>query len=205
MRGALSDRGVERAMRRQLQRAAFDAADVVAAPVDALVLGGEVAVRPVDDHLHARLRARGDLAGAARDAKRALELGRSFGAPQLLYPALAFAARVEAASTDLDAAAQLANELLGAWAETKEKTLPSFWVADLAFVMRALDRGDELEGEVSSGVPSTRWLDAATAVARGDDERARELFAAIGSQPDVVRAGFGSPLDGGAPAAPPFS
>jgi tetratricopeptide (TPR) repeat protein len=136
--------------------------------------------------------ARGDLDGAARDAKRALELGRSFGAPQLLYPALAFAARVEAASTDLDAAAQLATELLDAWAETKEKTLPSFWVADLAFVMRALDRGDELERAVSSGVPSTRWLDAATAVARGDDERARELFAAIGSQPDVVRAGFGS-------------
>jgi class 3 adenylate cyclase/tetratricopeptide (TPR) repeat protein len=128
--------------------------------------------------------ARGEHGGATKDSERALELGRSFGAPQLLYPALAFSARVALASDDRDTAARLATELLAAWAQVKEKTLPSFWVAELAYVMRALGRGAELESAASNGVPSTRWLDAAKAVAKGDDERARELYAEIGSGPD---------------------
>jgi class 3 adenylate cyclase/tetratricopeptide (TPR) repeat protein len=129
---------------------------------------------------------RGDVDAAVEDAERALDLGRSFGGPQLLYPALAFAARARLSAADREGAARLATELLAAWGETKNKTLPSFWVADLAVVMRALDRGPELEHAASNGVPSTRWLDAATAVARGDDERARELYAAIGSRPDAA-------------------
>ena len=126
--------------------------------------------------------ARGEVDGAADDAERALELGRSFGGPQLLYPALAFAARVRLASGDELEAGELASELLGAWGETRVRTLPSFWVSDLAVVLRALGRGAELEAAAAT-VPPTRWLDAAVAHALGDDGRARELYAKIGSLP----------------------
>ena len=69
------------------------------------------------------------------------------------------------------------------WGETRERTLPSFWVLDLAFVLRALGRGGELETRADSTVPRTRWLEAAVALAVGDDGRARALYAEIGSLP----------------------
>jgi class 3 adenylate cyclase/tetratricopeptide (TPR) repeat protein len=126
----------------------------------------------------------GDLAGASEDATRALELGRSFGGPQLLYPALAFSARTLVASGDRTRGEQLADELLDSWATTRETTLPSFWVAELALVLRRLGRGEEIEEAAREHVPSTRWLDAARAVASGDDAVARRIFRDIGSLAD---------------------
>ena len=95
--------------------------------------------------------------GAAEDAEHALELGRSFGGSQLLYPALAFAARVRLATGDEAGAGELASELLELWAQTRERTLPSFWVLNLAVVLSALGRGDELEAAADSNGPRTRW------------------------------------------------
>jgi predicted ATPase/class 3 adenylate cyclase len=156
---------------------------------DALLLADEllteVHVGAFDAHLvrgWIRL-ARDKVEGAVEDAAQALELGRSFGGPQLLYPALAFAARVRLATGDEAGAGELASELLELWAQTRERTLPSFWVSDLAFVLSALGRGDELETAADSNGPRTRWLDAAVALAAGDDARARELYTEIGSLP----------------------
>ena len=133
---------------------------------------------------------RGDLVGATGEADAALELGRSFEGPQLLYPALAFAARTRFEAGDSGGAAGLADELLEAWATTRATTLPSFWVGELAFVLRSLGRGDELAA-VSDGAPRTRWLDAALAVASGEDVVARRVFNEIGSRADEERLAAG--------------
>jgi tetratricopeptide (TPR) repeat protein len=133
---------------------------------------------------------RGDLVGATGEADAALELGRSFEGPQLLYPALAFAARTRFEAGDSGGAADLVDELLEAWATTRATTLPSFWVGEVAFVLRSLGRGDELAA-VSDGAPRTRWLDAALAVASGEDVVARRVFNEIGSRADEERLAAG--------------
>ena len=121
----------------------------------------------------------GDVDGASADAAQVLDLGRSFGASQLLYPALAFAARTRDAAGAADEAEQLVDELLEAWAGTKRTTLPSFWVLELALVLRSLGRGRELESALE-GAPQTRWVDAALAIVADDDARARDVYSAIG-------------------------
>jgi hypothetical protein len=122
----------------------------------------------------------GDVLAASVDAARVLDLGRSFGGSQLLYPALAFAARARNAAGATNEAHALATELLEAWAETTETTLPSFWVAELALVLRALGRSTELETASGTRAPRTRWLEAALAVASADDEQARRIYREIG-------------------------
>ncbi len=128
--------------------------------------------------------AAGDVAAAAEDAARALELGRSFGGSQLLYPALAFAARARIAAGQKDEAGALATELLEAWAETREETLPSFWAAELSLVLHTLGRGAELETASGTRAPRTRWLEAAQAVVADDHARARQIYREMGSRAD---------------------
>jgi hypothetical protein len=129
----------------------------------------------------------GDVQGALADADRALELGRAFGEPQLLFPGLAFHARAALVAGDVDEADANAGELLGAWERLSAVTFPSFWVGELALVLQELGRGAELLPLAGRTGIRTRWLEAAEAVCRGDLERATELYAEIGSVADAER------------------
>ena len=129
-------------------------------------------------------------AGAALDSvERALGVARSVGAPQLLFPVLAFDAHARGEAGQGDAASEAADELLALWLEEGGGTsLASFWLPDLAFALTRLDRGDELLEALSRVRTQTRWLEAALAAGNGDWPAAAGLFARIGSLPDEAFA-----------------
>jgi class 3 adenylate cyclase/tetratricopeptide (TPR) repeat protein len=129
--------------------------------------------------------ARGELAQAVDDAGRALAFSRAAGDPQNLYPALALRARVHATSGEEREAAECAEELLGLL--RAQPSFPSFWAIDVAIVLAALGRGDELF-EASSRAPATRWLDAANAYVSGEPGQAAEVLAEIGAGPEEAYA-----------------
>jgi class 3 adenylate cyclase/tetratricopeptide (TPR) repeat protein len=131
--------------------------------------------------------ARGDVAGAVSDSERALGFARRADNPQALFPALAFHARALLASGSAVEADAPATELLTQW-EKHGATLASFWTADLAVVLGALRRGDELIDVAANVKMATRWLEAAQAVARDEFGRAAVIYAKIGSRPDEAFA-----------------
>ena len=125
---------------------------------------------------------RGHVPEAERDARRALQFARSAGDPQVLFPALAFAARAAVTAGNEAEGTAIVDELLRSWAEW-DLALPSNGLADLGIVAHDVGRADELV-RVASGKTPTRWLDAALATAKGEFERATQLYRAIGSVPD---------------------
>ena len=126
---------------------------------------------------------------ALEEAERALELARGVGAPQILFPALAFDAHALAAAGRADEGARTADELVRLWLdEGRGLSLASFWLADLAFALAELDRAADLGRALARARTRTRWLEAAEAVAAEDWARAAGIFADIGSLPDEALA-----------------
>jgi hypothetical protein len=87
----------------------------------------------------------------------------------------------------LDEAEPLIDELLESWAEC-EVLASASWTADLACVLSALGRGDELVEAFRAVRGSSLWLDAARAYAGGDLVKAADVYAEIGSLPDEAFA-----------------
>src|SRR5439155_16428267 len=85
-------------------------------------------------------------ATAASEAGEALTLARAVGDPQVLYPALAFAAREASSVGRLKEAATAIDELLGLWRSRPKTVLQSHLqsFADAAEVLSVLGRGEEL-------------------------------------------------------------
>jgi tetratricopeptide (TPR) repeat protein len=163
---------------------------------EALRIGGEInadagspSIRDVDVLLvRARIRmARDGVSEGVADARAALELARQAKEPQMLFPALALSGRVLLLADRSEEAETLATELLRRWGGSGA-TLPSFWIADLAPVLAALDRGDDLIEAAQTVSAATRWLDAALAYVGGDLRQAAQLYAQIGSLPDQAFA-----------------
>jgi hypothetical protein len=127
--------------------------------------------------------ARGDAAGAAEDAHATLELGRGALDPQALVPGLSFAAFALLAAGDLQAADELASELLALPALLRPVPHHSAPWLDLSWVLLDLARADELLAAAQSATPRTRWVESAEALARGDDVGAARLLAEAGSPP----------------------
>jgi class 3 adenylate cyclase/tetratricopeptide (TPR) repeat protein len=132
--------------------------------------------------------ARGDTTGAQDDADRALDLARVAKDPQILWPALAFAARAFSA-TDPSRAGALAAELLSDWrALGWPRTSESDWPADIAFVLPQLaSEGQLLEGAAQPR-NHTPWFEALVACASGDFRGAANVYAGIGALPDEASA-----------------
>ena len=160
---------------------------------DALALAAELLAARNGAYIDGMLRivqarialARGDGDSALDDSERALRAARAAGDSQFLLPALALRARV-LLETGRAGAAELAEELLAA-ARGDAVEFGSYW-ADLAATLLGLGREAELF-EAAAGVrTSTRWVDAAGAVASGAFERAAEIYREIGSQPDEAWA-----------------
>jgi hypothetical protein len=116
---------------------------------------------------------------------------------QTTLPALALRARVLAAAGRDDDARRDVDELLRLWSE--RAAAAEYWAADLAFAAVALGCAAEVDTALA-GAGETRWVEAARALLRGDNEGAAELFARIGSRPDeaVARLAAAASNGGGA-------
>ena len=127
--------------------------------------------------------ARRELAGALVDATAAVELGRSTGFGDLA-PALALQAQVLSAAGRLVEADKPMEDLFGLLATRGARPTAPDWAGPLAYVLRARGRPVDLVDLLARAPVPTPWLQAAAAVAAGDDERAADLYAEIGSLPD---------------------
>jgi tetratricopeptide (TPR) repeat protein len=127
--------------------------------------------------------ARGDLAGAVDDARAALENGRLAKDPQRLQPALAFSAFTAFYTGRIRECEELLEELLQLDAVRVAVSHVTAPILDKAWLLTALGRADDFL-EVSSQVEQpSRWIQAASAFARGDVEQAAEICAEIGVLP----------------------
>ena len=135
--------------------------------------------------------ARGE-AEAYGEAVAVLDQARANGDPQVLYPALAFAARAAGATERPDEARSLIDELLSRWRERRRTVLQSHMqsLVDAAEVVYALGRGSELEAAAATAQMQTRWTDAARAYVRGDFQEAARIYEDAGSLPDEAYARF---------------
>jgi class 3 adenylate cyclase/tetratricopeptide (TPR) repeat protein len=122
---------------------------------------------------------------ALGDSARAVDLGRRAAYPEMLVPALALHARILEASGRPAEAATCVDELLSLW---PEKCPTSYWLADVAFTLHSLGYPGRLLDAAQRARTTSRWLEAAAAVAEGRLERAAELYEAIGSRPDAAVA-----------------
>jgi hypothetical protein len=128
-------------------------------------------MEPVCRLVQGRIRlALGHFSAAAEDAKTVLESARLIEDPQMLNPALAFAAAVALRTGNSKAAEALANELLASLAEHDGALVGADWPVDLAIVLVALGRGNELAELAATSRLSNLWLEAATAFATGDPQ-----------------------------------
>jgi class 3 adenylate cyclase/tetratricopeptide (TPR) repeat protein len=128
---------------------------------------------------------RGDVEAADADAEAALAAARGVKDLQALAPTLAFAARVRLEAGREDEANALASELLAAF--SGQDFALALAGTDLAFVLNALGRDDDLGLAIGSS-SSTRWWEAASSIAEHDFPQAAHRFAEIGSLPDEAFA-----------------
>jgi hypothetical protein len=103
------------------------------------------------------------------------------------FPALAARSHVALLARNTDEAVKLAGELLQGWQESAER-LPSFWLAELAFVLsEASDGADRLAIALEGATPSL-WLEAALAAVSQEWSAAAGAFARIGALPEEAYA-----------------
>jgi class 3 adenylate cyclase/tetratricopeptide (TPR) repeat protein len=134
------------------------------------------------------LLARGDHQGALVDAERAVELAREAKDPQVLWPALSFAART-VFPIDPQRADGLVTEVFSDWyaKELTSSGSESEWLADFTVVIAPLDRNSEFLDAVGRTAPNP-WLAAAAAYASDDFLGAADQYAAIGALPHEAYA-----------------
>jgi tetratricopeptide (TPR) repeat protein len=138
--------------------------------------------------------ARGDEPAATADSTAGLDFARSAPDPQVLFPALAFHARLCADLGRWKEADEALSDLLERWAQTPA-TFPSFWTADVACALAALGSGRNLDAATRKAHMRSLWLEAAVSMAHGDALSAAALYRKIGSLPEEafarLRAGEG--------------
>ena len=136
--------------------------------------------------LRARVRlGRDDVAGALDDSAVALDLARTEGDPQIVFPALATRARVLFEGGQESEAEALADEMLERWAENPA-SMAGPWIAELAAVLRTLGRDQDVLVACERASLRTRWMEAAVKLAAGDAVAAAQGYADIGSAADAA-------------------
>jgi class 3 adenylate cyclase/tetratricopeptide (TPR) repeat protein len=129
---------------------------------------------------------RGETERALAESQRALEFARDVKDPQVVYPTLAWRARLLAAAGQNAESDVLADELIALVGEreyyaTHWSTLATFALDDLG---RAADAAAMLERRPTP----TRWLAAALTYARGDRARAADMLGEMGDHTDEAYA-----------------
>jgi hypothetical protein len=120
--------------------------------------------------------ARGNLDGALADMVQSLERAFRFEDAQLVLPALMWRSRLTGEGLD---------EALDAWRREPWTDAP-YGLPDLAAALVAAGRADEFVRLAEVKESPSRWLRAATLIARGEVAAAAEVFQEIGSLPDVA-------------------
>jgi class 3 adenylate cyclase/tetratricopeptide (TPR) repeat protein len=148
---------------------------------------GSASVQELDAHIfRARVRlARDDTQGALEESAAAVELARTEGDPQIVFPALATHARVLLESGREPEAAALADELLDSWSKNPASTAGP-WMSELAPVLAALGRESDILAAHERASLRTRWLEAAVKLAAGNAVGAAEDYAEIGAEADAA-------------------
>ena len=139
----------------------------------------------LDGLLHCKhalvLQWRGETEAAAVEAARGEAEARHVGEPQLLLPCLADCAFVHLLAGRREEAERRADEVLAVVAQTHY--VPSYVTVELAAVLVAIGRPEELVALLDGLHRTSTWFDAARALADGDPTRAAELYDRIGSAP----------------------
>ena len=131
--------------------------------------------------------ARGDSAGAARDAESSLEHGRTVADPQAVYFVLPACAYVFACTGERERAVPLVRELIDALSRGVDVQFAVINLPVCAAVSRRLGVLDELVGALV-GYLETPWTDAVRAYGSGDFAGAAEILRRIGTKPDEAEA-----------------
>jgi hypothetical protein len=124
--------------------------------------------------------ARGEDEGALQDSADALELARSAGDPQILYPALSLRAHVLAVAGLQREAEEVVAELLQ-HLDRKPSSFAAYFLVHLAFVLVPAGRSDELLSVLDRVTMQTRWGDAVRRYVEGDPVGAADVFAEMGA------------------------
>jgi class 3 adenylate cyclase/tetratricopeptide (TPR) repeat protein len=130
--------------------------------------------------------ARGDSAGAAADAKAAVDFSRAAGDAQLLIPSLAVRVRLLAPRGGPDAES-IATELV----DTCRRAPPglvSDWFPEASIALVALGRAADVDTIAETAPTPTPWRAAGLALAHGKPTEAAETFAAMGALPSEAEA-----------------
>jgi hypothetical protein len=134
------------------------------------------------------LLARGDAAAARADAERTVDRARAGKDPQVLWPALALAAR-ERAAVNPEQAREWTREVLQSWREQEYSAAgASEWLSDFVVALRAIGANGDLVDAAPEPPFLSPWLDAAVAFDAGDFAGAAQRYAGIGSLPDEAYA-----------------
>jgi class 3 adenylate cyclase/tetratricopeptide (TPR) repeat protein len=130
--------------------------------------------------------ARGDASAARTEIERALAIARDARDPQSLHVSLGDAALLAVQIGDSAQASQLLSELRALLPERLTMT-SSYWITQVAMVLEAGGRGDEALGFIERAVPS-RWVDAATHLARGEMGHGADVLGTMGAFADEAYA-----------------
>ncbi len=138
--------------------------------------------------IRAQMRAaRGDLAGAMRDAESGLAAGRALADPQAVYFVLPACANIFSLAGEHDRAVPLVRELI----EALESGLDVQFAVVNFPVFAAAARHLGLEQEVLAALAdyaATPWTDAVRAYGQRDFAAAAEILRRIGTRPDEAEA-----------------
>jgi tetratricopeptide (TPR) repeat protein len=152
--------------------------------VDELIRGYEVSpfwIQPQTRVCRARmLLAEGSVADAVVDAERAVELVRGSNVFQSLCGPYAFRARLHAELGERDDAAQLTEELLEAWIQTRAGYVET-WILDAWFAAWSTDNEARLKGAIESSPLDVPWIHVATSLMRRDVDAAASTLERIGA------------------------
>jgi len=131
--------------------------------------------------------ARGDAAGAVRDAERALELGRAIGDPQAVYFVLPACAYVFARAGEEERAVALAREFVDALARGVDLQFAVINLPLFAAVARDLGLLDEVVAALGA-YAETPWTEVVRAYGAGDFVGVADKLRGAGARPDEAEA-----------------
>ena len=123
--------------------------------------------------------AEGKVADAVADAERAVELTRGGGSFQNLCDPLAVRARLHAELAELGDAAQVADELLDVWTQTRSGFVHA-WVLDLWYAASCTGKEPRLQSGIEA-LRSIPWLDATASLIRRDFDAATTQLDGMGA------------------------
>ena len=138
---------------------------------------------------------RGETERALVESERALAFARDVKDPQVVYPTLAWRARLLAVAGEDAQSGGLVDELIALAAEGEYNA--THWSTLAAFALDDLGRSAEAVAMLERLTTPTHWLTAALTYARGDRARAADMLGEMGDHTDEAYARLRAAETGG--------